>query len=255
VKVPYVRHLTLVIVVGQAVCLLATLGSPELLFRILFIPELAMNGEWWRFFTFIFLPMSTHPFWAAFALYFFYLMGTALEAEWGEPKYNAYLALGCVLTIGFALLNPGFAIGNAHILGSVFLAFAWLFPEFEILLFFVLPVRVKYVAMFMWGIYAWSFFTGGVGEKLSVAASTVTFFVFFAREIVGAFLGAGRGAQAKVASAGFAKEAFHRCVECDITELKDPNMHFRVCIHCTGGAEFCREHLGSHDHRKTDTVI
>lgn len=249
-RFPYIRHLTAAVVFGQAICLLAVLGSPELLVRILLIPELALGGEWWRFFTFVFLPIDTHPFWAAFALYFFYLMGTSLEAEWGGPRYNAYMGLGWAFTVLFALLNPGYPMGNVHIIGSVFLAFAYLFPDYMIYLFFVLPVRIKYVAMAVWAFYAWSFATGGTAARLAVLASTANFLVFFARDIALRIRGAHGHMTAQTRVIRSAAEAFHRCVTCGVTELKDRHLEFRVCTVCPGGAEYCREHLAGHAHAR-----
>src|ERR1043165_464844 len=85
-------------------------------------------------------------FFLAFGWYLFYLMGSALEAYWGVFRYNVYLFVSYVLLVGLAFLTPAAPVTNMFILGSVFLAFAYLNPDFEMILFFILPVKIKWLA-------------------------------------------------------------------------------------------------------------
>ena len=99
------------------------------------------QGEWWRLATFPLDPPVQNPLFAFFAWYLFYLMGSALQELWGAFRYNLFLLLGCCLMIAASFVTPAYPVSNAFIGGSVFLAFAFLFPDFQLLLFFVLPVR------------------------------------------------------------------------------------------------------------------
>jgi len=148
-----ITHATLYLIIGQVfVCLSALLGLLDLR-QFVLVPALVVNGEPWRLITFLFFPppvnfssMMSLVF-LPFAWWIFYLMGTALENYWGAFRYNVFLLLGVVLTIGAAFLAPMSPVTNAFIAGSVFLAFAWLNPDFELALFFILPVKIKWLAL------------------------------------------------------------------------------------------------------------
>ena len=133
-----VPNLSLYLVIGQVFVLLAwMLGQLDLGLFVL-VPELVKAGEWWRLFSFLLLPPPPGMFgylFVAFAWYMFYLMGGALESFWGAFRYNLFLLAGLGLTLIAAFLTPGQAATNAFIAGSVFLAFAYLHPDFELALF------------------------------------------------------------------------------------------------------------------------
>ena len=59
---------------------------------MMLVPEAVVAGDWWRVFTFLFVPPATNPIFAFFGWYLFYLMGSTLEAQWGAFRYNIYLA-------------------------------------------------------------------------------------------------------------------------------------------------------------------
>ena len=61
---------------------------------------------------------------------------------------------------------------------SVFLAFAWLYPDYQILLFFILPVKVKWVAVMVWIYYLMAFATGD-WDKAAVLAGIFNWVLFF----------------------------------------------------------------------------
>ena len=104
-----------------------------------------MEGQIWRLVTFIFIPSTFSFFSLLLSLYFYYMIGTTLEREWGTLRFNLYYLTGTVLTIIYSLLSKSFA--TAHYLNlSMFFAFATLFPDFQILLFFILPIKIKYLA-------------------------------------------------------------------------------------------------------------
>ena len=154
-----VSNLTLLLIYGQIIVYVLAQFKPELLELIDLVPGLVLQGEVWRLITFIFWPplSSVSLVFVALAWYFFYLMGTALEGHWGDFRYMVFLLVGWFATVAFALLAPLFLPGyeqvgytNAYLGGSVFLAFAYLNPEFVILLFFILPVKIKWLAWLTW---------------------------------------------------------------------------------------------------------
>src|SRR5690606_12067590 len=131
-----IPNITLYIVCLQSLAYILVLARPEMWGNMLLVPERVAAGEWWRLISFVLIPPASNPLFAFFALYLFWLMGTALENQWGTFRYNLYLLIAYLATIGAALLvqwaggTQGEAGTNAYIGGSVFLAFAWLYPNF-----------------------------------------------------------------------------------------------------------------------------
>ena len=157
-----IPNLTIAIIAVQALTWAATLGNPAIYQGMVLDSQLVLAGEWWRVFTFVMLPPATNAIWLFFALYLLYLMGTALENEWGDFRYNLYWLVGWLASVVVAFLVPGGAVSNFYLNGSIFLAFAFLYPNFEILLFFILPVKVKWLAAITWGFFI-LMAAGGIG--------------------------------------------------------------------------------------------
>ena len=115
-----------------------------------------MQGEWWRLFTFLIEPPHVSFLFIAFSWWIFFMMGSALEEYWGDFHYNLFLLVGYVLTVGLSFLQPDWYISNQYLYGTVFLAFAYLNPDFEFVLFFILPVKVKWLALITWCLYGYA---------------------------------------------------------------------------------------------------
>ena len=103
-----------------------------------------LSGEVWRVITFALLPPESSLVFIIFSLYFYWLIGSTLEAEWGAFRFNLFYLCGIIGTIigGFI---AGYAT-NFYLNMSLFFAFALLYPEFELMLFFVIPIKIKYLA-------------------------------------------------------------------------------------------------------------
>ena len=147
-----------------------------------FIPDLIMKGQVWRIITFIFIPPASSIITIAFVIYFYYLMGTTLENEWGTFKFNIYYLFGMIGTIIAAFLTGS---GTSVYLNlSLFLAFAYLFPDVEILLFFMLPVKVKWIAYLDWAYFIFSLIFGTMSTRIAAIASLINFFIFFGSDLI-----------------------------------------------------------------------
>ena len=210
--------------------------------------NLLRGGEWWRAVTFLFDPPLQNPFFAFFAWYLFYLMGSALEEQWGAFRYNVFLLIGYLLTVAVSFLIPAFPVSNAYIGGSVFLAFAWLYPDFIIQIFFVLPVRIKWLALLTWIYYGWSIVFNGWPNRLLILASIGNFLIFFARDILWSVKSGRRRIARQVQTQLREDEPFHRCTVCGITDRSHPQMDFRYCPECDGQRGYCSQHLFTHQH-------
>ena len=151
---------------------------------LVFVPLLVLDGQWWRIFGFMLIPPPAGIIFIGFAWWMFYLMGSGLEHFWGAFRYNLYIWVGAAFTVGLSFLQPGAAATNAFLAGSVFLAFAYLNPDFEILVLLVLPVKMKWLALITWAIYGYEFVTGGWSGRLQVIAAVGNFFLFFGGDLI-----------------------------------------------------------------------
>lgn len=242
-----VPNITLPIIFLQSLAWLLIQAQPKVLERMMFSRADVLAGEWWRLFTFILIPPMDNALFLFFALYMFYLMGTALENQWGSFRYNVYLVISYLASIGGAMITGGYAT-NLYIGGSVFLAFAWLYPEFTIYVFFILPVQVKWIALFTWMMYGLAFITGGWLTRALVLASVLNFLIFFGKELVLRAKTHRRQMVTRMDRINERDKPFNTCVICGVTEKSNPRMEFRYCGQCAGTPCYCIDHIGTHEH-------
>lgn len=176
-----IPHLSLYLVLGQVGVYLAIITGRLDATLILFVPRLVLMGQWWRAVSFLLIPPPTNIIFIGFAWWMFHLMGSALEGYWGAFRYNLFLLLGTALTVGLAFLQPDAVVTNGFLAGSVFLAFAFLNPDFELMLFFLLPVKIKWLALITWVYYGFELVVGGWSGRLQVIAAVGNFLIFSAR--------------------------------------------------------------------------
>jgi hypothetical protein len=249
-----IPNLTLWIIVGQVGVLFAAMArliDPALL--TLRPAQVLADHQWWRVVTFLFIPpvgaldMLSLVF-LAFGWYLFHLMGSALEAYWGTFRYNLFLFLGFALTVGLGFLRPFGEITNVFLGGSVFLAFAYLNPDFELILFFILPVKIKWLALVAWLGYIYEFARGGWPTRLQVLAAVANFLLFFSGDILRTMRHGRRTMTRKAERVAEAGEPRHVCFVCGKTDLSHPQLDFRYCSKCAGDQCYCPEHIHNHEH-------
>ncbi|MGN0317040.1 MAG: hypothetical protein ACI4E1_03790 [Lachnospira sp.] len=110
------------------------------------------HGEVWRLVTFIIQPPSDSILFVIFALYFYYLIGTVLEQIWGSFKFNVYFFSGVLLNIIASLIiyliwGLNFNLSTHYINLALFMAFAYEQPDMQVLFMFVLPIKIKWLAI------------------------------------------------------------------------------------------------------------
>ncbi len=136
-----------------------------------------LSGQIWRVFTFTFLPPNANLFFIVFSLYFYYLIGSSLEREWGSFWFDVYYFCGIIGTI-----IAGFITGSAtnyYLNMSLFFAFAALYPNFQVLLFFFIPVKIKWLAWLDAALFLVNFIVGSWSVRAAIIASLLNFFLFF----------------------------------------------------------------------------
>lgn len=263
------------VVIGNVIVYLLTVFSnPVAVSFLRFDWQAIAHGELWRLVTFIFFSGYTSMrdvIWLALFLYLYYMIGTTLEREWGTAKFNLYYLSGVVLTALTGVII-GLIFGNAWISGadyvnlSMFFAFAVLHPDVQFLLFFIIPVKVKWLAWLDAAYFALrvlgSLINGSILGALLPVIAILNFFVFFwdrirqeldyrrgvARHKTShqtiQFKAAARQQKKKEAAQGYR----HKCAVCGRTDADYPDLQFRYCSHCVGYHCFCEDHIYSHEH-------
>lgn len=245
---------TIYLIVGQALVWMAARGNPEVLRNVVLIPARVIEGEVWRLVTFVFDPPLTNAIFLFFVWYLFYLMGDALENQWGVARYNIFLLIAYLATLATAFLgHPEVAYSNTYIGLSVYLAFAYLFPDFQLLLFFILPVKVKWLALLVWIGYGYSLVTGSWAERGLVLAATANFLLFFGRDILLSLRARRNRLSRQVEQIRMEEEPVHRCVVCGVNDKDDPAMDFRYCSKCADSPCYCGDHIRDHQHRTAES--
>jgi membrane associated rhomboid family serine protease len=242
-----VPHVFATIVVGQVFFYLVSLlgiFNPE---PLLFAWDDVFAGQWWRVITFVIAPPSVHWIWFAFAVMFLWSLGSALEHEWGAGRFNLFLLLGAVFTLAAALLTPHRVVGSGFVAGSIFLAFAYLNPNYTIHLYLVLPVKVKWLAALTLLFYTYSFATGDLAAKVAVVAALGNCLVFLGPQILGDLRGGRRrmAHHAKLAAArreAAAAGPRHVCAVCGKNSDTHPHEDFR---YRADDRCYCSEHVRS----------
>jgi len=176
--------MTYIVSLNLAVFLLTFMDrSGVLISKLMLNPSMILRGEIWRLVTFIFIPPSFDIIWILFTLYFYYTVGNALESEWGSFRFNVYYIIGMLGTAIASFITGGGATAT-YLNLSLFLAFAQIYPNFELLLFFVFPVKIKYLAWLNWAYIAYTVIFYPVSFKVAALVSIINYFVFFGSDIL-----------------------------------------------------------------------
>lgn len=243
-----IPNLALYIVLGQLIAFVAIASQQVSPDSFILVPRAVLAGAWWQPLAFIFLPPMGGVAWVALRWWIFYFFSNALESHWGTPRFNLFLLIGWALTVGLAFITPYSPASNVFIGGSVLLAFAYLAPNFELLLFFVLPVKVKWLALLAWCTYGYYFLTGGLATRLAVIAAVGNFFVFFSRDILASMRARQRRTTYHAQRVAEESVTHNRCRICGRDSNTNPELDFRYCSKCAGEQCYCSEHLANHEH-------
>ena len=236
--------------------------------------EAILHGQIWRIVTFIMQPPSNSALVVVLIIYLYYTIGTQLERAWGAFRFNLYFFSGVLFHVVAAILvylmtGISLPLGTAYINLSLFFAFAALYPDVQFLLFFIIPVKVKWLAV-LDGVYfgytilqaflpAYGGSPYGIFYKANALAAVLSILNFAIYFFNSRQMKAYRPSQVKRRTQfqrqvrpenKYPNGAKHRCAVCGRTELDDPNLEFRYCSKCNGNYEYCQDHLFTHEHVK-----
>lgn len=178
-----IPNLMMTVVIGMALVFVADLLNPTVnLQSYLTLDRSALlHGQVWRLLTFVFLPPDSSLLFIAFSLYFYYWIGGSLEHTWGAFRFNLYYLCGMLGAIAACLITGSST--NFYLNMSLFFAFAALYPDMQLMLFFVIPVKIKWLAWLDAAFYVYAFLISGWPVRAALLMSLVNFFLFFGPDL------------------------------------------------------------------------
>jgi len=216
--------------------------NPAMLDLLRMDPFAIRHGQLWRLVTYIFIPDTQEYLWILFVLWFLWMLVEGLEQAWGAFRFNLYYLLGMIGTTAAAFFF-GAEFSNTILNLSLLFAFAWFYPDVQISLYLILPIRIKWVAWFTGALLLYSLVTKPMAMRMAIVAALVNYLIFFGPAILAKARHrhrvTGRRRQFQEASLS-EEEPLHRCAVCHRSELDSPDLEFRVA---RDGNDYCMEHL------------
>ncbi|GFH89018.1 hypothetical protein IMSAGC002_00263 [Lachnospiraceae bacterium] len=272
-----INNLSLTLIMCYAAGYLIEMVLPGLFYFLTLNPYAIIHGQVWRLVTWILIPPdSSNLFFVLLMLYFYYSLGTSLERTWGTYRYNVYIFSGMLFTIIGSFLMMGYCylvrpadmvaygpsvffsavsplFSTYYVNMSIFLAFAATFPEVQVLLMFIIPIKVKVLGIIYGVMLIANFIQGSAYSRFAMAASLFNFVVFWITSKNHIHMSPKQVKRRQEyrrevkRNTGVTK---HKCAICGRTELDSPDLEFRFCSKCNGNYEYCQEHLFTHQHVK-----
>lgn len=266
-----ITNLTAIIIGLYAAGYLLSVAAPNILNYLTLEPYYILRGQVWRLVTWLIVPPSSLDIFTIIMLFFYFSIGRALEQTWGAFRYNVYILSGMLFTaLGAFLLYGIFAAqGHYYTFGalfttyyinmSIFLAFAATYPEHQVLLYFIIPIKMKWMGFLYGFLLIVSFAQNNWAGRVAIIASLMNFIIFFLTGDGMKRRGRRMNPREVRRRQEFRREVkkatpqsgatIHKCAVCGRTEKDGADLVFRYCSQCRGNYEYCQEHLFSHEHR------
>ncbi len=241
-------------------------------------PYAILRGQVWRLVTWVVVPPDSFGLFTIIMLMFYYSIGTTLERTWGTYRYNVYLFSGMLFTILGSFIGMGVAyltepqamlyfgpqmyfasysaaFSTYYVNMSIFLAFAATFPDMQVLLMFVIPLKVKWLGIVYGVLIAYDFLTsvasGNLMIAIAIGSSLLNFLIFFLtgrKRVMMSPKQRKRRTEFRQEVKRNTPITRHKCAICGRTEQDGENLEFRFCSKCNGNYEYCQDHLFTHTH-------
>ncbi len=274
-----IHNLMLYIAIGNLIVwLFSILDAENMLYDFLcFNRTLILRGQLWRLFSYIFTYLMDSTglslILSLISLLCFYFIGKMLERYWGSFRFNCYYFMGVFLMDLCAMILGGGAT-TYYLNLSLFLAIATIAPDMRFLVFYIIPVKAKYLA---WIDIAITLFDVIRGLFICIVAHAplpyycaallpvivmlnyVLFLGSEMRNILPDFLKYKKTkTQRSYNRQQYTQEAprrtesapgyRHKCTVCGRTDVSNPELEFRYCSKCLGFHCYCMDHINSHVH-------
>ena len=268
-----IPNLTVLLIGGFIIGFMIEVLEPNAINAISLNPELILKGQIWRLISWVLMPPNGASLWIIITLLFYFSIGRTLENVWGDFRYTLYIISGIIFTdlgvIGsyLVLMLTGQSelaafysytgVSTYFLCMSIFLAYAFTFPEHQVLLWFIIPVKVKWMGyldiaylIYFIVLYAQMHYFPGV---VTVVMSILNFVVFYMLS-----KGKNRVSHAHKKRARTYEQEIrqsqvitrHKCAICGQTDADNKDLEFRYCSRCKGNYEYCNNHLFTHEHKK-----
>jgi len=244
-----IPNLMAFVVAGMGIVWVLSMQRPEVLSRLWLDFNAVRRGELWRLVTFVLMPIPGLEMFMLINLYFLWWVGSSLEQHWGSFKFNVYYFIGALGTIGAALIAG--ASSNTWLDSSLFLAFATIFPDVTILLFFILPIRVKWLGILAAVGIAFAFAIGAWGTRASIIAALLNYILFFGGHWRQLWKARGLAVRQRARREQFRSNApvfgQRTCAVCGAREADGADIRVCSCDKCGGQPRsLCLEHARNH---------
>ena len=263
-----VPNLIVYLLGGYAIGFVLQYVAPDVLNLMTLEPYYTLPGQVWRLVTWVLMPPDSNLLFAVIMMMFYYQLGLSLERTWGAFRFNVYIFGGLIFTIigAFLLYGIFYAVYGVGlpVMGSffttnyinmgIFLAFAVCYPEMQVFLYFIIPIKMKWLAGVYGVLILFNIIQSGWPVRMAIVMSLLNFLLFYVstrdfhkispKEIHRRQAFKRQVRQAAPGS-GVTK---HKCAICGRTEQDDPSLEFRFCSKCDGNYEYCQDHLFTHQH-------
>lgn len=270
-----IKNLTMFIIATYVLGYVLEFVAPNLTVYLLLDPYYILHGQIWRLVSWLLIPPESLDIFTIIMLFFYYSIGTTLERTWGSFRYNVYIFGGILWTIigsfvlyiillvqygtGVPFEMMGYAFTTYYVSMAIFLGFAMTYPDMQVLLYFIIPLKIKYLAYLDVAYLVYAMVRGNIFSRIVIICSLMNAIIYFLmtrnyrridpREIhrKQTFKKAVNPGSINRARTGSAISR-HKCAICGRTELDDPTLEFRFCSRCNGNYEYCQDHLFNHKH-------
>lgn len=267
-----IPNLTVILIGGFILGYMIMIMQPEALYLINLNPAKIMQGQIYRLITWIVMPPRGVSLWIIITIMFYFSIGRTLENVWGDFRYTLYILSGVLFTdigvvgtylvmklSGQAAMAEIFAASSDtstyYLCMSMFLAYAFMFPNMQVLMYFVVPIRVKWLGYLYIAYLIVDVLSYGLAEyyagMVTVIMSVLNFFVFYCLskgKLKVKHMKRKKTYKREVRQTQILTR--HKCTICGQTEEDNPNLEFRYCSRCKGNYEYCNQHLYTHPHKK-----
>ena len=262
-----IQNLTFWLIGTWVVGFIIQYTMPEVQRLLLLEPALILKGQVWRIISWLLVPPSVNILFLIFFLSCYYFIGISIEQAIGTFRYNVYLIGGMLCSIlgafllyafyyfarGMAVSGIGYYFSTEYITMSLFMAFAVIYPNVEFRLYFIIPIKAKWMGIVdaVWMVFM--FISANAAGRTAILASLMNFLIFFfstrnykrvsPKEVRRRQVYRQQMRQAE----GITR---HKCAICGRTERDGADLEFRFCSKCDGNYEYCQDHLFTHQHIK-----
>lgn len=272
-----IPNLMLCLTIGTAfVYLLSQFSQSSILYAWLYFDRnLILQGQVWRLITYPLTMYSSNILMMAMALLCYYSLGRAMENSWGTLRFNLFYLCGVLLMDVYCMIFDCRA-DVSYLNLSLFLSYATMYPDARFLLFFVIPIQARFLALFDLALTLIGLFGYPFGpDNLFPVIALGNYFLFFGKDVLNVIPPSWRvnfrrlfrkknqaprkssgpkvipfpNAGSYQATTATIKAPYtHRCTVCGRTDVSNPDLEFRYCSRCAGYHCYCQDHISNHNH-------